>query len=104
MPSLLRLLLIEDSEDDAELVARALTKTGFAVSATRVDTAEALRSALNGHTWDLAIADFTMPQFSGAKALAIVREHDADLPFIFVSGTIGEDTAVSAMRTGAHDY
>jgi DNA-binding NtrC family response regulator len=56
-----------------------------------------------GH-WDLAVADYTMPSFSGTQALAIVREHGVDLPFIFVSGTIGEDVAVAAMKQGAHDY
>lgn len=100
----LNLLLIEDSEDDARLVTRALTQAGYSVNAWRVDTAEALRAALHVTTWDLAIADYTMPSFSGSRALAIVREQGIDLPFIFVSGTIGEDIAVAAMKTGAHDY
>jgi diguanylate cyclase (GGDEF)-like protein len=100
----LRVLLIEDSEDDAMLVVRALKGGGFDVASERIDTASGLKAALNRQPWDLAIADFSMPGFSGSAALAIVREHDADLPFIFVSGTIGEDVAVAAMRTGAHDY
>ena len=100
----LRLLLIEDSEDDAVLVTRTLTRAGYDVFAKRVDTAEALRQALDDREWDLAIADYTMPAFSGTKALSIIRKHHLDLPFIFVSGTIGEDTAVSAMKSGAHDY
>jgi diguanylate cyclase (GGDEF)-like protein len=100
----LRLLLIEDNEDDATLVTRALRNAGYAVSANRVDTEDALRAALLESPWDIAIADHTMPSFSGVKALAIVREHGIDLPFIFVSGTIGEDVAVAAMKTGAHDY
>jgi len=100
----LRLLLIEDCEDDAALVTRALTKAGYDVTAIRVDTAEALCEALDESTWDLAIADYSMPSFSGTRALEIIREHSADLPFIFVSGTIGEDMAVAAMKTGAHDY
>jgi diguanylate cyclase (GGDEF)-like protein len=100
----LRVLLIEDSEDDALLVVRSLSQGGFEVLSERVDSASGLKSALDRQPWDLAIADFSMPGFSGSAALSIVREHDADLPFIFVSGTIGEDVAVSAMRTGAHDY
>ncbi|OFW46995.1 MAG: hypothetical protein A3J29_09515 [Acidobacteria bacterium RIFCSPLOWO2_12_FULL_67_14b] len=100
----LRLLLVEDVEDDATLVARELTAAGYDVFAMRVDTAEALRRELVDAQWDIVIADYTMPGFSGSKALAIVREHDLDVPFIFVSGTIGEETAVAAMRTGAQDY
>ena len=100
----LRLLQVEDTEDDAALVAAALIRSGYHVSARRVDTAEDLRRELNDAEWDLVIADYTIPGFSGTKALAIVREQHPDLPFIFVSGTIGEDTAVAAMRTGAHDY
>jgi diguanylate cyclase (GGDEF)-like protein len=97
-------LLIEDNEDDAALVTRALKDAGYEVSATRVETARGLRRALADASWDLAIADYTMPSFSGMKALSIVRERGIDLPFIFVSGTIGEDVAVSAMKQGAHDY
>jgi diguanylate cyclase (GGDEF)-like protein len=100
----LRLLLIEDSEDDAALVVRALVRGGYDVTAERVDTPGALRAALNRQPWDIAIADYTMPGFSGTVALQILRERDADLPFIFVSGTIGEDAAVAAMKVGAHDY
>ncbi|HEX6161722.1 MAG TPA: EAL domain-containing protein [Vicinamibacterales bacterium] len=100
----LRLLQVEDTEDDAALVQLALTRAGYDVFARRVDSADALRRELHQSEWDLVIADYTMPGFSGTKALAIVREQHPDLPFIFVSGTIGEDTAVAAMRTGAHDY
>ena len=100
----LTLLLIEDSEDDALLVARTLTQAGYDIEATRVETADALVQALESKDWDIAIADYTMPAFNGIRALALVRERVADLPFIFVSGTIGEDVAVAAMRTGAHDY
>ena len=99
----LRILLIEDSEDDAALVVRALTRAGFEVTSCRVDTPEALIDALE-EPWDLTIADYTMPRFTGTAALQVLREHDADMPFIFVSGTIGEDAAVDAMKIGAHDY
>jgi diguanylate cyclase (GGDEF)-like protein len=100
----LRLLLIEDSENDALLVVHELTRAGFAVTPERVQTAEALADALEREHWDLAIADYTMPQFSGTAALQLLRQYDPDMPFIFVSGTIGEDIAVAAMKTGAHDY
>jgi diguanylate cyclase (GGDEF)-like protein len=100
----LRVLQVEDTEDDAALVQLALMRAGYAVSACRVDTAEALRHELDTADWDIVIADYTMPGFSGTRALAIVRAEHPDLPFIFVSGTIGEDTAVEAMKTGAHDY
>ncbi len=100
----LRLLHVEDSELDTALVVAALTRSGFDVYARRVDTEVDLRRELQEAEWDVAVADYTMPGFSGTKALSIVREAHPDLPFIFVSGTIGEDTAVSAMRTGAQDY
>jgi len=100
----LRVLLIEDDEQDGALVVRALTQAGYEVTATRVDTADELRRALASTPWDLAIADYTMPSFSGIEALEIVRSQGVDLPFIFVSGTIGEDVAVAAMKQGAHDY
>jgi diguanylate cyclase (GGDEF)-like protein len=100
----LNLLLIEDSADDAALVTRTLMVAGYDVSARQVYTEEALRSALGDRSWDLAIADFTMPSFTGTAALAVIRETGLDLPFIFVSGTIGEHVAVAAMKDGAHDY
>jgi diguanylate cyclase (GGDEF)-like protein len=100
----LRILLIEDSEDDATLVVRQLSRAGYALAPERVDTPEALVAALERQPWDLAIADYTMPRFSGTAALTVLRQYDAEMPFIFVSGTIGEDTAVSAMKTGAQDY
>jgi diguanylate cyclase (GGDEF)-like protein len=99
----LRLLLIEDSEEDAALVVRALGR-GYDVAMERVDSAAGLAAALDRQSWDVAIADYTMPRFSGAAALHLLRERDADMPFIFVSGTPGEDAAVSGMRIGAHDY
>ena len=100
----LRLLLIDDSEDDAALVVRELSRAGYSVASRRVDTPEALATALSSQRWDLAIADFSMPRFNGVAALTLLREHDADLPLIFVSGTIAEEEVVAAMRTGAQDY
>ncbi len=100
----LRLLQVEDKQDDADLIERTLARGGYNVLARRVDDAESLRRELRERQWDLVIADYTVPGFSGATALSIVREQHPELPFIFVSGTIGEDAAVAAMRTGAHDY
>jgi diguanylate cyclase (GGDEF)-like protein len=104
MAILLRLLLIEDSEDDAALVVRALTFSGYEVMAERVETGAALVEALEKQSWDLAIADYSMPRFSGTAALELLRERDPDMPFIFVSGTIDDDAAVAAIKTGAQDY
>jgi DNA-binding NtrC family response regulator len=104
MTNTLRVLVVEDSEDDATLVTRELARGGYKVTFTRVDTAEDLIAALEETAWDVALADFSMPRFSGTAALALVRQFDAEMPFIFVSGTIGEDAAVAAMRSGAQDY
>jgi two-component system, cell cycle sensor histidine kinase and response regulator CckA len=100
----LRLLIIEDSEDDALLIVRDLQRAGYAPSYERVDTDVAVRAALNRGPWDVILSDFKMPHFSGTDALKLLRERDQDTPFIFVSGTIGEDVAVEAMRAGAQDY
>ncbi len=100
----LHVLIVEDSEDDALLLVRELRRGGFEPAFERVDTPDALRAALGRQEWDILFADYSMPHFSGTAALALVRERGLDLPFIFVSGTIGEDTAVEAMRAGAQDY
>jgi len=100
----IRVLLVEDSEDDADLVLRELRRGGYAVASTRVQTAEDLRAALDDGSWDVVLSDYSMPQFSGPEALRIVKGMGIDLPFIIVSGTVGEDAAVGAMRSGAHDY
>src|SRR5258706_11979733 len=100
----LKLLLVEDSEDDAALLLLRLRKGGYKVHSERVDTGPAMRAALQREPWDIVISDYVMPQFGGLAALAALQEHGADIPFIIVSGLIGEDTAVSAMKAGAHDY
>lgn len=100
----LQALIVDDSDDDRALLVRELERGGFAVAHRRVDSPEALRDALERQPWDIVFGDYTMPRFKGTDALAIVRASGLDLPFIFVSGTIGEDLAVAAMRAGAQDY
>ncbi len=104
MAKRLRVLMIEDSEDDALLVLRELTRGGYAVVSERVETAETMAAARIGRDWDLVIADYNLPHFSAPEALELIRRSDPDLPFIVVSGTVGEETAVETMRQGAHDY
>ena len=104
MSAPLRLLLVEDSEDDALLVVRELQRGGYQVAYERVATDPALRAALDRQAWDLIIADHSMPGFSGTAALALVRESERNAPVIFVSGTLGEDVAVESMKAGAADY
>jgi signal transduction histidine kinase len=100
----LRVLLVEDSESDAALVIRQLGKAGYAVSPERVETAGQMRAALEGPEWDIVIADYSLPEFDASAALVILQQTGLDLPFIIVSGHIGEETAVALMRAGAHDY
>jgi two-component system cell cycle sensor histidine kinase/response regulator CckA len=100
----LRVLIVEDSATDARLVVQELQRTGHPLEFERVETAGDMRAALDRPTWDAVIADWTMPRFTASEALAILKEKGLDLPFIIVSGTIGEETAVEAMRAGAHDY
>jgi two-component system cell cycle sensor histidine kinase/response regulator CckA len=100
----LRLLIVEDVEDDALLVVRHLTKAGYEVDPRIVDTAEGLRTALDEPDWDLVVCDYSLPGFDAPAALEIVRAFDRHLPFIVVSGTVGEDLAVATMRFGAQDY
>ena len=98
------ILLIEDSEDDAILLIRELKRSGLKPSYKRVDNREELCKALDHEKWDIIISDYSMPHFNGLSALEILKEKAIDLPFIIVSGAIGEDIAVEVMRAGAHDY
>ncbi len=100
----LRILVAEDSETDAELVQRELKRGGLDFQSRRVQTESDFRRELDEFQPHLVISDFSMPQFSGPKALAIARESRADIPFIFISGTIGENVAVDMMKAGANDY
>jgi two-component system, cell cycle sensor histidine kinase and response regulator CckA len=104
MATSLKTLIIDDSADDAELLIRELRRESYDVSAERTDTEAGLKAALGDQAWDIVLCDFHMPRFSGIEALKIVRDRDPDVPFIFVSGAIGEDVAVGAMKAGAQDY
>ncbi|MBI5115958.1 response regulator [Candidatus Poribacteria bacterium] len=104
MSTSLRVLILEDSESDALLVLRELSRGGYEPTWKRVETPDAMNSLLQLETWDLIISDYSMPHFNALEALKLLSENELDLPFIVVSGTIGEDVAVEAMRAGAHDY
>jgi len=100
----LKVLIVEDSENDAALLEIQLERAGYMPICQRVQTGEELDSELDRQQWDLVIADYVMPQFNGLAALAIVKSKGLDLPFIIVSGHITDATAVAAMKAGAHDY
>ncbi|HFD91839.1 MAG TPA: EAL domain-containing protein [Gammaproteobacteria bacterium] len=100
----LRVLIVEDSEDDAILLLKELRRGGFEPVFQRVDSRGAMEKALQAQSWDIVISDYAMPQFDGMAALELVKASGRDLPFILISGTIGEEYAVRAMKAGAHDY
>ena len=100
----LRVLLVEDTEDDAVLLLRELRRGGFEPYMVRVQAPHTMKAALLDRPWDVVISDFLMPSFSGLEALAVLQATGIDLPFILVSGTIGEEVAVEAMKAGADDY
>ncbi len=104
MSTPLRVLIVEDSEDDAALLERELRRGGYEPVAERVETAKTMAAELKRQDWDIIISDYVLPSFSGLEALNAVKEAGLDLPFIIISGKIGEDTAVEAMKAGAHDY
>ncbi len=104
MATPLQLLMVEDSDDDAQLVLVKLRRAGYNIEFIRVDNEPELRAALEAKNWQIVVSDYSMPGFSGLKALQILRENDQDTPFILVSGTVGEEIAVEAMRCGANDY
>ncbi|MBE2213423.1 MAG: PAS domain S-box protein [Opitutaceae bacterium] len=104
-PTTLRLLLVEDNESDADVLLLELRRAGFDVRMSRVEDANAFIDALNrGADWDLIIADYNLPAFDGIQALEIYHRYTLDIPFFLVSGTVGEEVAVTAMKAGAHDY
>ncbi len=100
----LKVLLVEDSENDAALLEIELQRAGYAPICHRVESGPEMLAALTTRPWDLIVADYVMPHFNGLEALALARDHRLDLPFIIVSGHITDDTAVAAMKAGAHDY
>lgn len=100
----LRVLVLEDNADDAELLVMHLRRAGFHLQWRRVDRGDDLRAALGDGVWDLILADYSMPQFTAPDALAILKDLQLDIPFIIVSGSVGETAAVEVMKAGAHDF
>lgn len=100
----LRILLAEDSQDDADLIAHQIKRAGYGLTYQRVESAEEVSMALREKSWDVVIADYSMPNFNGLEVLQILKKTGLDLPFILISGTIGEEIAVQAMKAGADDY
>jgi PAS domain S-box-containing protein len=104
MKSLLRLLVVEDSEDDAELIVREVRRGGYKIEFERVETKSAMQQALGSGRWDIILSDYSMPKFSAMGALQVLNDSGLDIPFLVISGTIGEETAVTALKSGAHDF
>jgi len=100
----LRILIVEDSEDDTQLLLHELRRGGYDPTHERVESAATMDRALARQQWDMVIADYSIPNFNSTAALALLKERGHDLPFIIVSGTITEETAVATMKAGAHDY
>jgi two-component system, cell cycle sensor histidine kinase and response regulator CckA len=100
----LRVLMVEDSATDAKLIAQALRKSSRPIELERVEDATAMRAALASRSWDIILSDWSLPTFSAMGALDVLKESGLDLPFIIVSGTVGEEAAVDAMHAGARDY
>ncbi len=100
----LRVLIIEDSEDDADLIVLELEGAGWQLVHKRVESSQQMLASLRENEWDLVLSDYSMPGFSGLQALDIWKQQGSDGPFIIVSGTIGEEQAVEAVKSGAHDY
>lgn len=104
MASLLRVLIVEDSEYDTRALLRELQRGGYEVEHERVETRPAMEAALSQGKWDLILCDYTLPKFSAEDALRTLRQSGLDLPFIVVSGTIGEESAVEILKSGGHDF
>ena len=100
----LKVLIVEDSEDDSELLVHELRRGGFDLSWTRVETEDALRAALEDDSWDVVTSDYHMPRLSAPKALEVLKESGRDVPFIVISGVISMERAVDLMRAGADDF
>src|SRR5512145_1242914 len=104
MEKRLRTLIIEDSEDDLQFLLRELHKNNYDIEYERVETADALKAALDNKEWDLILCDYSLPHFDAPHALEVLKSSAIDLPFLILSGTIGEETAVAALKAGAHDF
>ncbi|HLO13926.1 MAG TPA: response regulator [Anaerolineales bacterium] len=102
--SLLRVLVVEDSKEDTELILREIQRGGYTVEFERVETKSAMEEALANRSWDVILSDYSMPRFSAMAALATLMSTGLDIPFLVISGVIGEETAVSALKAGAHDF
>ena len=100
----LRLIIVDDSADDAEFIQLEIKKAGYELTVIRVESADALQAALTQQDWDLVLSDNSMPGFSASAALRVLQGTGKDIPFIIVSGAIGEELAVALMRLGAHDF
>ncbi len=103
-PQSLRVLIVEDSEDDASLEIRELKKGGYNPVYELVETATAMKKALQEKQWDIILCDYKLPKFNAASAIAVLKETNIDIPLLIVSGSIGEETAIECMRLGAQDY
>lgn len=104
MAILLRPLIVEDSEDDTQVILRELRRGGYDVTHERVETRSTMHKALSQGTWDIILCDYTLPKFSAADALQTLQQSGLDLPFIVISGTIEEESAVDMLKAGAHDF
>ena len=104
MANVLKILMVEDSEDDADFIQEEIENAGYELTMPRVDSADALQAALMQKDWDLILSAHSIPGFSAPAPLRILHESGIDIPFIIVSGLIGEELAVSLMRAGAHDF
>jgi len=100
----LRVLLVEDSDNDAVLVERELRSAWFEPVIQRVETGDTMTAALHEQQWDVVLADYILPQFSAPAAFSLLKVNGLDIPFIIISGSIGEERAIEIMRAGAHDY
>src|SRR6266849_6742686 len=104
MSTPLRVLIVEDSEDDMALLVRELRRGGYEPTFERVDTPAGMTAALGKNQWDVVICDYSMPHFSGTDALRLLRTKGSEAPCIVLSGTIGEETAIAVLKQGAQDY